>query len=119
MLITFIIASIAGASLGFLPDLSQHPLIIGSFGAAIFLVMAALDLPFSQPTNVLAGQLLACAIGLGCFNLIEPSSFVMGLSLGLTTVAILLLESRIHLPASIQSQFFWRAQIGFIFLHRH
>ena len=117
--VAFIGASIAVASLGFLTELSQHRFIIGFFGASIFLVMAALDLPFSQPRNVLAGHLFASAIGLGCFHLIGQSFFIMGLSLGLTTVAMLLLESRIHLPASIQSQFFWRAQIGFTFLHRH
>ena len=118
LLIAFIGASIAVASLGFLKELSQHPFIMGFFGASIFLVMAALDLPVSQPRNVLAGHLLASAIGLGCFHLIGQSSFMMGLSLGLTTAALLFLESRIPLPAPIQSQFFWRAQIGFFFLHR-
>lgn len=118
MLVAFIGASIAGALLGFLTELSQHPFIMGSFGASIFLVMAAPDLPFAQPRNVLAGHLLASAIGLSCFHLIGQSFFVMGLSLGLTTIAMLFLESRIHLPAPIQSPFFWQAQIGFFFLHR-
>ena len=119
LLIAFIGASLAGASLGLLAESSQQALIMGSFGASIFLVMAVPDLPFAQPRNVLAGHFLASAIGLACFHFIGEGFFIMGLALGLTTVAMLFLRSRIHLPAPIQLQFSWQDQTGVFLLHRH
>jgi len=98
LLIAFIGASIAGASLGLLAEASQHALVMGSFGASIFLVMAAPDLPFAQPRNVLAGHFLASAIGLGCFHFIGESWLVMGFALGLTTVTMLFFRVA-HPPA--------------------
>ena len=89
LLIAFIGASLAGASLGLLTESSQQALIMGSFGASIFLVMAAPDLSFAQPKNVLAGHFLASAIGLACFHFIGEGFFIMGIALGLTTVAML------------------------------
>ena len=106
MLVAFIGASVAGAALGFLAELSQHALIMGSCGASIFLVMAVTDLPFAQPRNVLTGHFLASAIGVGCLHSIGESFFIMGFALGLTTVAMLFLRSRIHLPALIPLRFF-------------
>mgnify|MGYP001340077661 CR=1 FL=1 len=115
LLVAFIGASIAGALLGFLTELSQHPFIMGSFGASIFLVMAAPDLPFAQPRNVLAGHLLASAIGLSCFHLIGQSFFVMGLSLGLTTIAMLFFRVA-HPPAGSNPIAIFLAGSDWIFL---
>ena len=119
LLIAFIGASLAGASLGLLTESSQQALIMGSFGASIFLVMAVPDLPFAQPRNVLAGHFLASAIGLACFHFIGEGFFIMGIALGLTTVAMLFLRSRTHPPVPIQLQFFWQDQTGAFLLHRH
>ena len=99
LLIAFIGASLAGASLGLLTESSQQALIMGSFGASIFLVMAVPDLPFAQPRNVLAGHFLASAIGLACFHFIGEGFFIMGIALGLTTVAMLFFKVA-HPPAS-------------------
>ena len=60
--------------------------------------MAVPDLPFAQPRNVLAGHFLASAIGLACFHFIGESFFIMGLALGLTTVAMLFFQVS-HPPA--------------------
>ena len=98
LLIAFIGASLAGASLGLLKESSQQALIMGSFGASIFLVMAVPDLPFAQPRNALAGHFLASAIGLACFHFIGEGFFIMGLALGLTTVAMLFFKVA-HPPA--------------------
>ena len=98
LLIAFIGASLAGASLGLLAESSQQALIMGSFGASIFLVMAVPDLPFAQPRNVLAGHFLASAIGLACFHFIGEGFFIMGFALGLTTVAMLFFKVA-HPPA--------------------
>ncbi len=98
LLVAFIGATLAGVSLGFLSESSQQALIMGSFGASIFLVMAVPDLPFAQPRNVLAGHFLASAIGLACFHFISESFFMMGLALGLTTVAMLFFKVA-HPPA--------------------
>lgn len=99
LLIAFIGASLAGASLGLLTESSQQALIMGSFGASIFLVMAVPDLPFAQPKNVLAGHFLASATGLACFHFIGEGFFIMGIALGLTTVAMLFFKVA-HPPAS-------------------
>ena len=98
LLIAFIGASLAGASLGLLTESSQQALIMGSFGASIFLVMAVPDLPFAHPRNVLAGHFLASAIGLACFHFIGEGFFIMGIALGLTTVAMLFFKVA-HPPA--------------------
>lgn len=98
LLIAFVGASIAGASLGLIAEASQHALVMGSFGASIFLVMAAPDLPFAQPRNVLAGHFLASAIGLVCFHFIGESWLVMGFALGLTTITMLFFRVA-HPPA--------------------
>ena len=98
LLIAFIGASLAGASLGLLTESSQQALIMGSFGASIFLVMAVPNLPFAQPRNVLAGHFLASAIGLAWFHFIGEGFFIMGLALGLTTVAMLFFKV-VHPPA--------------------
>jgi CBS-domain-containing membrane protein len=71
---------------------------MGSFGASIFLVMAAPDLPFAQPRSVLAGHFLASAIGLVCFHFIGESWLVMGFALGLTTITMLFFRVA-HPPA--------------------
>ena len=80
LLIAFIGASLAGASLGLLAESSQP------------------DLPFAQPRNVLAGHFLASAIGLACFHFIGEGFFIMGFALGLTTVAMLFFKVA-HPPA--------------------
>ena len=98
LLIAFFGASIAGALLGFMAESSQQALIMGSFGASIFLIMAVPDLPFAQPRNVLAGHFIASAIGLACFHLIGESFLIMGVALGLTTVAMLFFKVA-HPPA--------------------
>lgn len=119
LLIAFIGASLAGASLGLLAESSQQALILGSFGASIFLVIAVPDSPFALPTNVLAGHFLASAIDLACFHFIGAGVFIMGFAFGLTIVAMFFLKSRIHLPAPIQLQFSGQDRTGVFLLHRH
>ena len=60
----FMGALLAGSVLGFLAFSTGHAVIMGSFGASVFFVMAAPDVPFSQPRHIIGGHFVASAIGL-------------------------------------------------------
>ena len=91
-------ALLAGSVLGFLAFSTGHAVIMGSFGASIFLVMAAPDVPFSQPRHIIGGHFVASAIGLFFFHLIGDMWWSMALALALATVVMLALRIP-HPPA--------------------
>jgi len=60
--------------------------------------MAALDVPFSQPRNIIGGHFIASTIGLACFHLVGDMWYSMALALVLATAEMLLLRVP-HPPA--------------------
>ena len=94
----FVGAFLAGSVFAILAHSSGYAIIMGSFGASIFLVIAAPDVPFSQPRHIIGGHLIASAIGLVCFHLIGDWWWSMALALALATVAMLALRVP-HPPA--------------------
>ena len=98
VIVSFFGAFLAGSTLGFLAFSLEYSIIMGSFGASIFLVMAAPDSPFAQPRNVIFGHFLASLIGLSCLYFVGDSWWSMALALAITTSVMLILRIS-HPPA--------------------
>ena len=91
-------AVLASGLLGGLAFFIQQPLILGSFGASIFILMLVPASPFAQPRNLIGGHLLATVIGLLCIKLLGPEWWFMALAVGLTVILMPLLGVS-HPPA--------------------
>ena len=98
VVVSFFGAFLAGSTLGLLAFSLEYSIIMGSFGASIFLVMAAPDSPFAQPRNVILGHFLASLIGLAFLYLVGNSWWSMAFALASTTSVMLSLRVA-HPPA--------------------
>lgn len=65
------------------------PLLIPPMGASAALLFGVPASPFAQPWPVLAGHLLAAAIGVTCVRLFPSPIFAAGLAAGLTLAAMM------------------------------
>ena len=63
---------LAVAVIGSLAYFTSQPLILGSYGATIFVLFILPDTPFLQPRNVIGGHLISILSGLLFFHLISP-----------------------------------------------
>ena len=97
-MLSFFGALFAGAILGFVAFSLEYAIIMGSFGASIFLVMAVPDSPFAQPRHVVFGHFMASLIGLICLHLLGDFWWSMALALAITTLAMIVLKVS-HPPA--------------------
>ena len=52
-------AFIAISLIGLLANITNQPLIMGSFGASCFILFIVPDSPFAQPRNVIGGHLIS------------------------------------------------------------
>ena len=82
-------ALIASLLIGFLANASGQPLIMGSFGASIFVLFVVPESPFAQPRNVIVAHVLTTAIGLAFLHWISPEWWSMAIAL---TIAITLIQ---------------------------
>lgn len=98
ILLSFFGALFAGAILGFVAFSLEYAIIMGSFGASIFLVMAVPESPFAQPRHVVFGHFMASLIGLICLHLLGDFWWSMALALAITTLAMIVLKVS-HPPA--------------------
>ena len=78
---------------------SNYPVIIGSFGASIFLLLAVPKSEFSRVKNLLGGHFLASLIGLTCSQIFGMEFWVLPISLCLTVIGMQLLGVS-HPPAA-------------------
>ena len=62
---------LAAAVVGFLAFYTNQPLVLGSFGASIFVLFILPDTPFAQPRNVIGGHFISTLTGLVFFHLIS------------------------------------------------
>ena len=99
IILSFLGALFAGAILGFLAFSLEYAIIMGSFGASIFLVMAVPDSPFAQPRHVVLGHFVASLIGLICLYLLGDLWWSMAVALAITTLAMIVLKVA-HPPAA-------------------
>jgi len=72
---------IAAGVIGFLAYYTNQPIIMGSFGASIFILFVLPDSPFAQPRNVIAGHFISTLIGLIFYHLISSDWWSMALAL--------------------------------------
>jgi len=89
---------IAAASLGFLTYFTKQPLVLGSFGASIFVLFILPDTPFAQPRNVIGGHFVSTLMGLVFFHFVGPEWWSMALSLA-TALSLMQLLNVAHPPA--------------------
>lgn len=79
--------------------LSQHLLIVASFGATSVLIYAAPESPFAQPRNVLLGNVLSAMVGVGCSQLLGTSPLAVTLAVSLSILLMQLTHS-VHPPGA-------------------
>ncbi|MGR3806575.1 HPP family protein [Pasteurella testudinis] len=79
-------------------EISQLPLVLGSFGASCLLVFAYPNSPFSQPRNVIGGHFIASLTGLVIMAFCGVHWWSMALGVG-TAIALMLLLRVPHPPA--------------------
>lgn len=91
-------AVIAAFVIGFLAYYTKQPLVLGSFGASIFVLFILPDTPFAQPRNVIGGHFVSTLVGLLFFHFVGPDWWSMALSLG-TALAFMQLLNVPHPPA--------------------
>lgn len=100
---------------GWLAQVTEQPMILGSLGASCVMLFGFPDLPFSQPRSVLGGHLITAAIGLVCLNIFGPSLWAMALALALSLIA-LAASGLVHPPAGSNPIIIFLAQPGWGFL---
>ena len=72
---------LAACLVGYLAYISKQPIIMGSFGAAIFVLFVLPDSPFAQPRNVIFGHFVTTLIGLIFYHLISSDWWSMAIAL--------------------------------------
>ena len=92
-------AAIIITVLSVLSKLTGNPLIMGSFGASVFLLLAVPHSPFSQPKNLLIGHFVASLIGLICLNFISNDILALAVSICIV-IAIMQIFDVAHPPAA-------------------
>ena len=91
-------AFLAASVIGFLAYYTKQPIIMGSFGASIFVLFVLPDSPFAQPRNVIIGHFVTTLIGLIFYNLVSQDWWSMALALAFAIAAMQLLRVP-HPPA--------------------
>jgi CBS-domain-containing membrane protein len=90
---------LAATVIGFLAYYTNQPLILGSFGASIFVLFVLPDSPFAQPINVIGGHFISTLVGLIFFHFISPEWWSMALALA-TALSMMQLLKVPHPPAA-------------------
>ena len=78
---------------------SGHQLIMGSFGASIFLLLVVPNLEFSKVKNLLGGHVLASLIGLICLQFFSFEFWALPISLFFTVIGMQIMGVS-HPPAA-------------------
>jgi len=91
-------AFLAAAAVGSIAYFTKQPLVLGSFGASIFVLFILPDTPFAQPRNVIGGHLVSTLTGLLFLHFVSPEWWSMALALATALSAMQLLRVP-HPPA--------------------
>ena len=79
---------VAACIVGYLAYITKQPIIMGSFGASIFVLFVLPDSPFAQPRNVIFGHFLTTLIGLIFYHFIASDWWSMALALAFAIAAM-------------------------------
>jgi len=82
-------AFLAACVIGYLAYSTSYPIIMGSFGASIFVLFVLPESPFAQPRNVVLGHFVTTLVGLIFFQMISSDWWSMAIALA---VAIALMQ---------------------------
>jgi len=91
-------AVLAAAVIGFLAYYTKQPLVLGSFGATIFILFILPESPFAQPRNVIGGHFISTLAGLAFLHFVSPDWWSMALALA-TALSLMQLLKVPHPPA--------------------
>jgi len=91
-------ALLTAAIIGFLAYFTKQPLVLGSFGASIFVLFILPDTPFAQPRNVIGGHFVSTLTGLVFLHFVGPDWWSMALALA-TALSMMQLLNVPHPPA--------------------
>ena len=86
------------SALVFLHQSFDIMMLLASFGASCLLVFGFPDAPFSQPRNLIVGNLFSAAVGLIVLNLCGSSWWAVSLAVG-TATALMMATRTVHPPA--------------------
>lgn len=89
---------IAISSVAVLTNITERPLVLGSFGASCVLLFGFPKSPFSQPRNVILGHFLSSLIGLTFYHFIGDAWWSLGMALA-TAISVMIVTRTVHPPA--------------------
>ena len=82
-------AFLAASVVGFLAYYTNEPIIMGSFGASIFVLFVLPDSPFAQPRNVIIGHFVTTLVGLIFYHLVGSEWWSMALAFAIAAMQFL------------------------------
>ena len=91
-------AFLAACVIGYLAYFTKQPIIMGSFGASIFVLFVLPDSPFAQPRNVILGHFVTTLIGLIFYHFVSSDWWSMALALAFA-IAVMQYLRISHPPA--------------------
>ena len=91
-------AFLAASVVGFLAYYANEPIIMGSFGASMFVLFVLPDSPFAQPRNVIIGHFITTLVGLIFYHLVSSDWLSMAFALAFAIAAMQFLRVP-HPPA--------------------
>ena len=97
-----------------LANLSQMPLVLGSFGATC-VILGFPDTPFAQPRNIIGGHMISSAVGLLCLFLFGPEWWAMAIAVAVA-IGLMHITRLVHPPAGSNPVIVMLAQPGWSFL---
>lgn len=72
--------------------------LIGSFGASALLVFGLPDSPYSQPRNMIGGQIIAALVGVAVYQMVPEQSVVGGALAVSISIVLMHLTRTVHPP---------------------
>lgn len=82
----------------YMADAAELPLLMAPFGATCVLLFAAPQAPLAQPRSVIAGHVIAAAVGLVIMHLFGPGMVQMAVGVGVAIAAMQACHA-VHAPA--------------------
>lgn len=106
ILLAWVGAFIAIASIALLSSQLSYLLILGSFGASCVVLFAYPDAPFSQPRNVILGHFLSSLTGLIFISFFGVAWWVLAAAVA-SAIAVMMLTRTVHPPAGSNPVIIW------------